>query len=128
MRADCSPARKECKILDTLAAAHAEAGDFANAVRVQKEAIDLVPDEDLEHRKQHEYGLRLYQSEIPYRDANALARMALGLLAAGKYIEAELLARACLEARQVVTTALADRERHASNATLRPCLFRRDRR
>ena len=98
--------RKECRILDTLAAAHAEVGDFARAVRVQQEAIDLVPDEELEHRKQHESRLRSYQAAIPYRDASSLALRALELLVAGNYIEAEPIARECLEARQV---AMPDR-------------------
>ena len=36
--------RKDHAILDTLAAAYAEAGQFTNAISTQKEAIGLVQD------------------------------------------------------------------------------------
>ncbi len=58
--------RKDAYVLDTLAAAYAEAGQFAKAVSAQQEAIALLPDgkmkEDLTVR------LKLYQSNSPYRE------------------------------------------------------------
>jgi len=51
--------------LDTLAAAHAETGDFAEAVRWQEKAIELV---STEHRADYETRLELYKSNRPYRD------------------------------------------------------------
>ena len=51
--------------LDTLAAAHAQAGDFAAAETWQTTAISLLPDE----RKKDDYRSRLmlYQARKPYR-------------------------------------------------------------
>jgi serine/threonine protein kinase/lipopolysaccharide biosynthesis regulator YciM len=58
--------RKDPGILDTLAAAYAEAGEFAKAANVQREAIDLCKDEktknDLAVR------LKLYESNTPFRE------------------------------------------------------------
>ncbi len=51
--------------LDTLAAASAEAGDFANAVIWQEKAIDLAPEKDKGPRRAR---LDLYQSGKPYRE------------------------------------------------------------
>ena len=50
-------------VLDTLAAAHAESGDFENAVRWQSEAIRLAPESykaDLRSR------LNFYQNSQPF--------------------------------------------------------------
>jgi tetratricopeptide (TPR) repeat protein len=54
--------------LDTLAAAHAEAGDFDAAVAWQTRAIELLSD----RRKQEDYRsrLRLYRAGQPYRAAS----------------------------------------------------------
>ena len=55
---------KNPDVLDTLAAAHAEAGDFERAVQFQKQAIGLAP---LGERiKMHER-LRLFEQRTPYR-------------------------------------------------------------
>ncbi len=53
-------------ILDTLAAAQAEAGDFDAAVRTQKRALELLNDE----RQKDDYRSRLvlYQAKKPYRE------------------------------------------------------------
>ena len=57
--------RTNAMYLDTLAAAYAETGNFAEAIKIQSEAMSLVNDEegqkDLAHR------LRLYQSHTPCR-------------------------------------------------------------
>jgi tetratricopeptide (TPR) repeat protein len=57
---------KDANYLDTLAAAHAEAGDFDSAVRRQTEAISLLSDanekEDLGKR------LKLYRDRKPFRE------------------------------------------------------------
>jgi Flp pilus assembly protein TadD len=58
--------RKNWSLLDTLAAAYAEAGEFAKAANTQREAIDLSPDQktkdDLTAR------LKLYESDTPFRE------------------------------------------------------------
>lgn len=57
---------KETGSLDTLAAAHAEAGDFAAAIRRQSEAIELAP---AQARTELQLRLDLYQAGKPYRQA-----------------------------------------------------------
>jgi len=52
-------------ILDTLAAAYAEVGDFASAVKWQEKAIELSEDRWLDQMRMR---LRLYQAHRPYRD------------------------------------------------------------
>ncbi len=68
-------ARKACELtassrrancLDTLAAAYAEGGDFAGAVKAQTEANDLFSGD--EQRKRGRAGLILYQEKKPYRE------------------------------------------------------------
>jgi tetratricopeptide (TPR) repeat protein len=86
--------------LDTLAAAYAEAGRFADAVSAQQEAIDLMQDESW--KKVFASRLRLYESGSPYRDDNGLARRTQALLEAGKFAEAEPLARECLALREKI--------------------------
>jgi hypothetical protein len=89
--------RKNLEMLDTLAAAYAEAEQFPDAVEVQLEAIALVPEPDSSLGKDFEYRLRLYQSNLPFRDywheANQLRE-------AGKLDEAETLLRKELEQRR----------------------------
>src|SRR5207247_6499984 len=58
--------RKDPNLLDTLAAAYAEAGQFTNAVGVQQEAMALQ--ENSQERQIYASKLRLYQSKAPYRD------------------------------------------------------------
>lgn len=53
----------EC--LDCLAAAHAEVGDFASAIQVQKDSMSLLTDEN--DIKDTEYFLSLYEAGIPWR-------------------------------------------------------------
>jgi tetratricopeptide (TPR) repeat protein len=56
---------KDCGSLDTLAAAHAEAGDFDEAVRCQQKALEVAgpgPKDELNAR------LALYKSHSPYHD------------------------------------------------------------
>jgi tetratricopeptide (TPR) repeat protein len=81
-------------ILDTLAAAYAEAGQFTNAVNVQKEATALLKTE--EEMKDYESRLRLYESRSPCRDHAILEYQARSLLKGTNFTEAELLARDCL--------------------------------
>jgi WD40 repeat protein/serine/threonine protein kinase len=65
-RAVAFTGRKDPNILDTLAAACAEAGQFEQAVRIQQEAIALFQDET----RRREFGtrLRLYQANTPYHE------------------------------------------------------------
>jgi hypothetical protein len=90
--------RTNAGILDTLAAAYAEAGQFTNAVLIEHEAMSLLTNSDQKyvfarHRS-------LYQSSIPYRDDGLLAQVVMTLLHAGKYAEAEPEARTCLALRE----------------------------
>jgi tetratricopeptide (TPR) repeat protein len=57
---------RKASFLDTLAAAHAEAGNFADAVKSQTEANDLLAGN--EQRKRGEARLILYQEKKPYRE------------------------------------------------------------
>ena len=57
--------RKDPMYLDTLAAAYAETGDFARAVRTQKEAIALLRDEA--SKKDYAARLEVYTTNAPYR-------------------------------------------------------------
>ncbi len=52
-------------VLDTLAAAQAEAGDFAAAVKWQLSAIERLPDE--RQKTDYRSRLALYQAKQPYR-------------------------------------------------------------
>jgi TPR repeat protein len=58
--------RKDPEMLDTLAAACAEAGQFAKAAGAEKEAIALVSDEKT--KKEYLSRLKLYESNTPYRE------------------------------------------------------------
>jgi len=58
---------KDTSYLTTLAAAHAEAGDFHSAVNCQRQAIELLgPDETGGLQNYYEMRLRLYESGQPY--------------------------------------------------------------
>jgi eukaryotic-like serine/threonine-protein kinase len=85
-------------VMDTLAAAYAEAGQFTNAVRVQQEAIALLQNE--QQKKDFASRLRLYDAGMPYRNPDSSAQQATTLLANGKCAEAEPLARECLAIRE----------------------------
>ena len=52
-------------ILDTLAAAYAELGDFDNAVKWARKAVELATEE---HRQGEEMRLKLYKEGKPYRE------------------------------------------------------------
>ena len=62
----CSPEQGKAACLDTLAAALAENGDFAEAIDCQLEAISLMDDFDRRLRYQHR--LTLYEDGEPYRE------------------------------------------------------------
>jgi tetratricopeptide (TPR) repeat protein len=53
--------------VDTLAAAHAESGDFDSAVKWQDKALRLLPDEDT-WKKAYGARLELYRSRKPYHE------------------------------------------------------------
>jgi tetratricopeptide (TPR) repeat protein len=59
--------------LGTLAAAYAEGGDFAAAVKWQARALDLFPEDD-PGRDEHGRRLALYRGGKPWRDAPATPR------------------------------------------------------
>lgn len=58
--------RKDWMLIDTLAAAYAEAGEFAKAVSAQHEAIGLCQDEKI--KQDLTARLKLYESTTPYRE------------------------------------------------------------
>ncbi|HTV39805.1 MAG TPA: protein kinase [Candidatus Sulfotelmatobacter sp.] len=75
-------------IMDTLAAAYAEAGQFAKAAATEKEAVALLANAD---QKQDFAGREsLYKSSIPYRGLIALSENTESLLQAGKLTQAGL--------------------------------------
>jgi serine/threonine protein kinase len=90
--------RKTPGILNTLAAAYAMAGQFTNAVEAQQDAIALLGDDNA--RADYASRLKLYRSNTPYRDHTRLAQSAKVLLDAGRFAEAEPLARECLALRE----------------------------
>ena len=58
--------RKDPNLLDTLAAAYAEAGHFSQAVAAQKEAIDLL--RDAPRKTDFASRLALYETNTPARE------------------------------------------------------------
>ncbi|MBI3848903.1 MAG: tetratricopeptide repeat protein [Verrucomicrobia bacterium] len=96
--------RKDPRLLDTLAAAYAEFGDFSKAVSAQQEAIALL----LSEKEKADYlaRVKLYQANVPYREsrtdpyASELASFTTGLLQREKFVEAERPARECLAIRE----------------------------
>lgn len=59
---------KDANYLDTLSAAHAEAGGFDKAVEWQQKAMDLAPANE---KADYESRLKLYQEQKPYRQPPA---------------------------------------------------------
>ena len=59
---------KDTYCLDTLAAACAEAGQFDEAVRREKEAIEAADAADVKRLAELNVRLRLYQERKPYRE------------------------------------------------------------
>jgi TPR repeat protein len=57
--------RKDPRVLDTMAAAYAEAAQFAKAISIEKEAIALAQEDD--QKQEYESRLKLYQARSPYR-------------------------------------------------------------
>ncbi len=58
--------RKDGYVLDTLAAAYAETGQFTKAASVEKEALALIKDPGI--RNGCEARLKLYEANSPYRE------------------------------------------------------------
>jgi len=54
--------------LDTLAAAYAEAGRFEEAVKAEREALELLGTEDEKAVAEYTERLRLYEAGKPYRE------------------------------------------------------------
>jgi hypothetical protein len=92
--------RKNPNFLAVLAAAHAEAGQFTNAVSVQKEALALLQSDDA--KKKGTACLRLYEAGTAYHDEVKLAGRAYTLLSEGKFAEAEPSARECLTLQELL--------------------------
>jgi hypothetical protein len=90
--------RTNFMILDTLAAAYAEADLFTNAVGIQKEAAALLQND--QEKRGYDFRLKYYESNLPYRDHGLLAEMASTRLREGNLAEAERLARECLTIRE----------------------------
>jgi len=92
--------RANANYLDTLAAAYAEIGQFDKAVAIQQEATSLVTDV----RKKADFNerLSLYQAGLPFYNDRELASLALGLLQAGKFAEAEPVLRKWVTMREKI--------------------------
>jgi tetratricopeptide (TPR) repeat protein len=94
--------RRDCQTLDTLAAAYAQAGNFASAASAQKEALALSTNKEL--IGQFSMRLTLYESRKPYQETNQgsenLATMANSLsdllILQHRYGDAEQLWRGIL--------------------------------
>ena len=56
----------EAGLIDTLAAAYAEVGDFASAIKWQTKALEL--ETDSKNKEEYLARLKLYQEKKPYRD------------------------------------------------------------
>ena len=54
--------------LDTLAAAYAEVGNFAEAISVQERALKAITDEEAELRGELQLRLEYYQRREPWRE------------------------------------------------------------
>jgi uncharacterized protein len=67
-KAVAATSRTNKDILDTLAAAYAETGQFEKAVSTQKDAISLIKDED--SKALYISHLKLYETNSPYRAGN----------------------------------------------------------
>lgn len=93
--------RTNAEILDTLAAAYAETGQFDNAVTTQQEAMRLL--QDPKEREDYASRLKLFVASKPYHDprfkfkglmADSLAGIISSLLQRSKFTAAEPPARA----------------------------------
>ena len=62
---------KNWNLLNTFAAASAEAGDFAAAVKWQTEAVKLAPDEPKKEKQEMRARLDLFKAKKPYREGPA---------------------------------------------------------
>jgi hypothetical protein len=61
---------KNHEYISTLAAAYAETGDFDSAVKWQKEAVDLLPEEQSSWwRAEYQSRMKLYRAGKPYRQS-----------------------------------------------------------
>jgi tetratricopeptide (TPR) repeat protein len=58
---------KDANVLDTLAAALAEVGDFEGAIQREQDALGLLP-QDSESRREFETRLARYKAGRPYRE------------------------------------------------------------
>jgi serine/threonine-protein kinase len=65
-RAVADSHRNDASVLETLAAAYAESGQFSNAVSVEKEAIRLQSQSS--RLDEFNARLRLYESGVPYHE------------------------------------------------------------
>ncbi|MCA9055702.1 MAG: tetratricopeptide repeat protein, partial [Planctomycetaceae bacterium] len=85
-------AKADANRIDTLAAAHAEAGDFERAVELQKQATDLA---SADQRADYQTRLASYQKRKPHRDPKMrTALLALYSRNAGQCVESANHAKA----------------------------------
>lgn len=60
--------KPEAALIDTLAAAHAEAGNFEAAITHQRLALSRLTGEELRHKAEMEAHLAAYEKGLPWRD------------------------------------------------------------
>ncbi len=60
--------KRTAAYLDTLAAAHAELGQFAEAIQFQQQALSLVPEQQIELMAELQEHLNAYQEAKPWRE------------------------------------------------------------
>jgi tetratricopeptide (TPR) repeat protein len=127
-KAVAATSREDPAILDTLAAGLAEAGRFAEAAGVQREAVGLLNDA----KSKDDYGTRLdlYESNAPYRNAatNGLAptaddRLALAALLQTRGTLCAQFVQLTLAAGDLTKAIALDPDEHSSWYHLAPLLL-----
>jgi tetratricopeptide (TPR) repeat protein len=127
-RATVATSRKDPAILDTLAAGLAEAGRYAEAAGVQREALGLL--NDAKSKEDYSSRLKLYESNSPYRDAaaNNLApaaddRLGMAALLLARGVLCAQFAQWALAAGDLTNAIALDPDEHSSWYHLAPLLL-----
>jgi len=127
-RAVAATSRKDPAILGTLAAGLAEAGRFAEAVLVQREALGLL--KEAKSKEDCSSRLKLYESDIPYSDAatNGLVpavddRLGMAYLLQARGVLCAQFAQWTLAAGDLTNATTLDPDEHGNWYKLAPLLL-----